>query len=124
MTGPETYARHRAAADRLIARYGGGAELLRTETTGGGPSDPTGGTTTTTAYPVQFMETGYQLGNLDGTFIQSGDVLGVMAVPATITPALTDKLRLRGRDFTLVDLQPVQPSPDAPVLQFAIQARS
>ena len=123
MTTPETYTRHRASADRLIARYGGGAVLVRSVTTGGGPSDPSGGSTTETEYPVTYIETGYQVGLQDGTAIQAGDVLGVMAVPAGIVPKPIDKLKIGGVVHTLMDLRPVQPSPDAPVLQFAFQAR-
>ena len=124
MTTPETYARHRATADRLIARYGGGAVLVRME--GGAepqnPWDPPGDATPV-AYPVQFIETGYQLDYQAGTLIQAGDVLGVIAAPASITPLLSDTFRHKGMDYTIVDLKPVQPSPDALVLQFAIQAR-
>lgn len=124
MLTSETYERHRATADRLIARYGGGCSLVRIE--GGeipqNPWDPPGDQQEV-LYPVQFIETGYAIDHQAGTLIQTGDVVGVIAVPATITPALTDRLRLRGHDFSIMDVKPVQPAPGALVLQFAIQAR-
>ncbi len=124
MLASETYERHRATADRLIARYGGGAELVRIEggTPPQNPWDPPGDQQEV-LYSVQFIETGYAIDHMAGTLIQTGDVIGVIAVPASITPALTDKLRLRGQDFHIMDVKPVQPAPGAPVLQFAIQAR-
>ena len=123
MITPETYTRHRATADRLIGRYGGAAVLVRiVRGVQVNPwDDPP--EAEEVAYSVQFIETGYQFDNLDGTLIQSGDVLGIIAVPANITPNLTDTFRLRGHDYTLIDLKPVQPSPGAVVLQFAIHAR-
>lgn len=121
MTTPETYARHRATADRLIARYGGAAVLVRRGEGGGDPWNPEPGPDE--LYPVTYVETGYQVGLHDGTLIQTGDVLGVMAVPDGVTPRPVDRLRIGGVDHSLADVKPVQPSPDAPVLQFSFQAR-
>ena len=117
------HTRHQSTATRLITRYGGAAALVRME--GGVQVNPWDDPPdeAEVAYSVQFIETGYQFDNLDGTLIQSGDVLGIIAVPASITPNLTDTFRLRGHDYTLIDLKPVQPSPGAVVLQFAIHAR-
>tara|TARA_R100000935_G_scaffold55922_1_gene86528 strand:- start:6816 stop:7184 length:369 start_codon:yes stop_codon:yes gene_type:complete len=121
MIRPETYTRHRETADRLIARYGGGAVLVQKGELTGPSYDPVQGPDVET--PVRYIETGYQVGLHDGTLIQTGDVLGVMAVPISVTPLPVDKLRIDGLDHSLFDVRPIQPSPDAPVVQFSFQAR-
>ena len=125
MITPETYTRHRATADRLIGRYGGAAVLVRIVRGTIDPDQPWIPVTDVEVLtPVSYIETGYQVGLHDGTLIQSGDVLGVMAVPATVTPTVAvDRLRVGGADYLLLDVKPIQPAPGAAVLQFAFQAR-
>lgn len=123
MVTPDTYTRHRATADRLIARYGGAAALVRIVPGTPDPSQPWIPVTDEEVLtPITYVETGYEVGLHDGTLIHSGDILGVMAVPAGIIPTVAvDRLRVGGADYLLLDVKPVQPG--AVVLQFAFQAR-
>lgn len=116
---PETYQRHRRTADRLIAKYGRDAYLVREGEPGGEPWDPQPGVDE--LFPIQFVETGYQVGLHTDTLIERGDLLGMMAVPADVTPELSDRLRVDGVDHSLVDLKPIRPGESA--LAFAFQAR-
>jgi hypothetical protein len=121
VTTRETYTRHLATADRLIARYGGGAVLLKKGPLTGPSYDLIYGPDI--EVPVTYVEIGYQVGLQDAALILTGDLLGVMAVPAGATPQPADRLKIGDAVHTLVDVKPLQPSPDAPVLQFSFQAR-
>ena len=114
--------RAKSAADRILARYGGEAELVRLESTPE-PVNPWDDPSETVevVLPVQTIESGYSIDHVGNTLIQAGDVMVVIASEAQ--PALTDKLRLRGRDHTIIDIKPVQPAPGGPVAHYAIHAR-
>lgn len=116
--------RARSTADRLFARYGGAMSPVRLEggTPPQNPWDPPG-EQEQVLYPVQIIETGYQQDYHAGTLIQAGDRLGMMAVPASVTPVLSDRLRIDGDDYMLLELRPVQPAPDGETVAYAYQAR-
>ena len=116
------FERAKRASTRLLSRHGKEADIVRIEVTGGGPSDPDGGEETEILHPVAFIETGYQVGLHDGTLIQAGDKLGVINVPPDVTPVPFDILRLAGKDYTLIDVKPVEPG-DV-LFQYAVQGRS
>jgi len=113
--------RARAIADRLIARHGGAAVLVRTEGGPQNPWDPPGGGDV--LYPVTIIEAVYQRDYHPDGLIQAGDKLGTMAVPATVTPELSDRLRLDGVDFNIMELTAIQPAPDGVVVAFGFVAR-
>lgn len=117
-------ARAKALADRLCRDHGGAAELVRT-TVGdgsGNPWDPL--PTIDELHPVSYIETGYQVGLHDAELVQSGDLIGVLAVPADIVPKPIDRLRVPGRSgaFTLLDLKPLTTNGGA-VICYSFQAR-
>lgn len=114
--------RAKSAADRILARYGGQAELVRIESTSEpqSPWDPPS-QTVEVMHPVQTIETGYSIDHMNGALIQAGDVMVVIA--SDIEPLLSDTLRLRGRVHMIVDIKPVQPAPGGPVAHYAIHAR-
>ena len=117
-----TLNRAKSAADRILARYGGEAELVRLESTPE-PVNPWDDPSETVevVLPVQTIETGYSIDHMNGTLIQAGDVMVVIA--SDVEPLLSDTLRLRGRGFMIVDIKPVQPAPGGPVAHYAIHAR-
>ena len=113
--------RARTTADRLLARHGGEATLLRTTTVPGANSwDPP--TVTTTQTPVQFIETGVELDLVDGQTVQEGDLLGMMS--ASVTPELVDVLSVNGKLYTLLSIKPVQPAPGEPITHFTVHGRA
>ena len=57
----------------------------------------------------------------DGTLSQAGDKLGVINVPADVVPKPFDILRIAGTDYTLQDVQPIEPG-DV-LFQYAVQGR-
>ena len=113
--------RARDTAQRLLNRHGGPADLVRVTSSQATPWDEGG--TTTALLPVQMVETGATEDTVGGTLIETGDIVGVMIPEGGVVPALSDKLRLRGHDHALVELQPVQPDPSGPVIHWRFQAR-
>mgnify|MGYP005854658029 CR=1 FL=1 len=113
--------RARTTADRLLARHGGEATLLRTETI---PPENSweSPTVTTTSTPVQFTETGVELDLVDGQTVQEGDLVGMLS--ASVEPELIDLLRVNGRIYTLLSIRPVQPAPGEPITHFSIHGRA
>ena len=116
--------RMRRHADRLIATHGGPAAIIRME--GSEPQYPWDppGEPAEVAYPVRYIETGYQAGYHDQTLIAAGDVLGIMAVPATITPKPLDVLRIGAVEYRVQDVKPMQPDSSGAVICFSFQARA
>ena len=119
------HTRHQSTATRLITRHGGAADLVRTEggTEPQNPWDPPGDAVDV-FYPVTILETGYQQDYHAGTLIQAGDKLGLVAVSASITPNLSDRLRIDGRTYSIMEIKPVQPAPGGAVVAYSYQARA
>lgn len=117
----ETFTRHRATADRLITNYGGAATLVGPETL---PDPVTGqGGGAGAREPIQYIETGYQMGLMPETLVERGDIIGIMAVPATFTPDTSYKIDFGGGAVSLLSVRPVQPSSDGAIIQYSFQAR-
>jgi hypothetical protein len=114
--------RAKSAADRILARYGGEAELVRLEagTEPEFPWDPPA-EDQEVYLPVQAIETGSSSDYLGDTLIEAGDVVCVIA--SDTEPRLSDKLRLRGHDHVILDIKPVQPAPGGPLSHYSIHAR-
>lgn len=109
--------RHRRAADRLTAKYGGAAVLTRIEAGGvDGWGNPT---TTQTDHDVRAIDTGSKEafgvtpGRDDGARIGIINVLDTGAVPA-----IGDTLEIGGETITLKEVEPIAPNPDQPALAF------
>lgn len=109
--------RHRRAADRLTAKYGGAAVLVRLDVDGIGP----GGIPnyTRTEYDVQAIETGSREAFGIAPGYDAGDRLGVINVLDTgVTPQLDDELIAGGETLRLREIEPVQPNPGEPAILF------
>ena len=122
--------RAKAVSDRILSRHGGAGFLVRTSA-GDTPQNPFPDPSNPepapdpveTLHPVQIIETGYTHEHLKDTLIQTGDLVAMLSVPADFTPTISDKLRVRGRDYFLIDIQPVQPNPDSAAVHFVVHGR-
>lgn len=113
-----TLNRARSAADRILARYGGEASLERETGPQQNPWDPPAGVV---SIPVQAIETGFEQDYLVGGSVIAGDVM--LLIRSDVAPAMTDRLTLRGRDYTIVALFPVQPAPAGLLIHTRLHAR-
>ena len=113
------YTRALETADRLIARYGQDAALIRL--TGTPPVNPWDDPSQIEeTLLVKFIETGLTEDLQGSTLIQAGDVVGL--IESGFQPRLTDKFMLRGVIYSLIDVQPMQPG--GPLLATRIVARA
>lgn len=112
---------------RLFARFAGSVTLSRV--TGEELIDPSqpwlGTTTTTTTESVAFIVTEAESEWIARELIQVGDLIGLMAIPAT--PALNppkqgDRITAGSRDYIILRVSPIHSDPDA-VLHYHIQGR-
>lgn len=113
------YSRLRATADRLIARFGVEAVLVRA-----------GGIDETTYPVVHLPETRepcvvirdtYSAVERSGTLIEEGDVKLLIAV-TQVPPTTADRLEVQGVTYALQSVEPVQPGPV--VLLYQARGRS
>lgn len=112
------YARIRATAERLIARFGQTGALRRTVS----DTDPFNPTQTTTDYPCTFAVLDYALKDIDGTLIKQTDQMAYLSTAGlTIAPTTTDRLIVGGAALTVVNVQPL--SPAGTVLLYQLQVR-
>lgn len=113
------YARTRATAERLIARFGQTAALRRVTNTG--PEwDPT---QTTTDYPCKLAVLDYAKRDVDGTLIRQTDRMVYLSTAGlTISPDVNDTLVIEGSALTVVNVKPL--SPAGVVLMYEVQARA
>ncbi|MCR9128442.1 MAG: hypothetical protein NXI12_02885 [Alphaproteobacteria bacterium] len=109
--------RHRRAADRLTAKYGGGAVLTCIDD---GGTDAWGNPTTTeTTHNLRALDTGSKEafgvtpGRDDGARIGVINVLDTGAVPK-----IGDKLEIGGETIALKEVEPIQPNPDQDALMY------
>lgn len=110
------YAREQATATRLIGKFGGAATLKREGGEVVNPFDPLPGVQ---SFDVTIVEVG------ENSLTRRADSVslawrkaGLMATPADVVPEPTDKLRINGRDFTLIDVQPLAPNPQGRTIMF------
>ncbi len=99
------YVRLEATAKRLIAKYGKDAFIVRDVLTGP-PHNPT---VTPTPYACKLADIGYSLTDRDATLILTGDKVGIISPDLSIVPEKSDRIRIDGEDYNLVDLEPLNP---------------
>lgn len=99
------YTRLEATARRLIAKYGKDAAVIRW-TTSGPPHAPV---VTESSHACKLADIGYSLTNRNETLILAGDKVGIMSTDLDIVPTLADKLRIDGEDYSVVDVEPLNP---------------
>lgn len=114
------YARSKASADRLLARFGQTGAVRRTPQTGTG-YNPTDGTPVN--HTAVFAVIDYSSRDIDGTRVLATDKLIIMGVGTlTITPAITDLLvEANGGVYKIVNVSPINPA--GTVVAYEIQAR-
>lgn len=113
------YTAPQATADRLIARFGATGAIRRT-TTSGPAHDPT---ITETDYAAIIVTPGYTLTNRDGTLIQAGDKVGLIAMKdLAVTPTMADKVVIESKAYSFVDLQPLRPAGTTVLYEFVARA--
>lgn len=116
------YARPKATADRLIARYGQAGFVRRTGAPTGPAYDPTPGVDVDHA--ARFAMLDYEDTEVDGTRVLGTDKKALLAVGSlAITPALDDKLvEADGTVYKIIP--PLKPlSPAGTVVMYEIQCR-
>ena len=108
-----------ATAARLITKFGAVGTITRT--TGGSVDPVTGDTTagTTVTYTPNTIVQKYADELIDGTRILSSDRLIIL--DNTIEPLTTDKITIRGEDWTIVSVSESRPA-GIPLVYF-VQAR-
>lgn len=112
------YARIRATAARLIAKFGQ-AGAIRRATTSGPAYDPE---TVTTDHACQLAVMQYTDDKIDGTLIMRGDKLTYLSTAGlSIEPSTADKLMIGGEEHAIVNVKPL--SPAGLVVFYEIQAR-
>ena len=111
-----------ATAARLIRKRGQLGAIRRTVTTGGGPTDPTGGSSTTTDYPARMALFPVSQGDIDGTFIKSGDWRVLVSTEGLdVEPTTTD--RLVTSEGVLTIIEPGKFAPAGEVTHYKMVAR-
>lgn len=112
------YARSKATADRLIARFGQSATLRR-QTNTGTSYQPT---ITTTDYACTIVVLDYDLREIDGARVLATDKKVLLAKGSlAIEPTTADKLLIGGVAHSLIDVRPL--SPAGTVVLYQLQAR-
>jgi len=108
-----------ATASKLITKFGAQGTIKRT--TGGSIDPVTGDTTagTTVTYTPNTIVQKYADELIDGTRILSSDRLIIL--DNTIEPLTTDKITIRGEDWTIVSVSESRPA-GIPLVYF-VQAR-
>lgn len=108
-----------ATASKLITKFGAQGTIKRT--TGGSIDPVTGDTTagTTVTYTPNTIVQKYADELIDGTRILSSDRLIIL--DNTIEPLTTDKITIRGEDWTIISVSESRPA-GIPLVYF-VQAR-
>lgn len=99
------YRRLEATAQRLIAKWGKTATLVREERSG----PPHAPVVVPVEHEVKLVDTGYNITNRNETLIHTGDKLGLISTDAAVVPELGDELVVDGLEYHLVDVQPLNP---------------
>ncbi len=101
------YDKARAAAERLIAKFGQKGSLRRTSNSG--PDyDPV---RVGEDFACSFVDLDQSQVHVADTLIQRGDRMVYLSTEGlSITPALADKLLIGGVEHSVVDIQPLSPS--------------
>jgi len=113
------YARMKATADRLIAKFGQAATLRRPTWTGT-EQNPVAGTPTD--YPVTVVVEVYAFSQIDGERVRRDDLKVLVARGAlTVEPAVSDKIVIGGAEHAIVSVRPTNPG--GTVVMHELQAR-
>lgn len=101
------YARARATAERLIAKFGTTGAIRRDVKTG--PDyDPE---ITETDYPCSLVILEIDISKIDGTLIQQGDrMVYVSTKGLTIEVTVSDKLVIAGKEHVIRQCRPLSPA--------------
>lgn len=113
------YSSLKSTAERLIENFGKSATLIQPAEpdSDADPWDPVGDSKST----ITLVETGYSLTNRNETLVQSGDKIWLVST-AGEDVELEDKIKLDSREYSLVDVQPLNPG--GTTLLFEVHARS
>lgn len=118
MTVAFDYARTRATAERLIARFGQMGALRRMVS----DNDPFNPVITETDYPCTFAVLDYAKRDIDGTLIKQTDQQIYLSTKGLIvSPDVTDKIIVGGVPFTIINIKPL--SPAGTVVYYELQVR-
>lgn len=100
------YARSKATAERLIKRFGKSGAIRRMETSG----EPWNPDLVPADYDCTLVVTDYTLRERESSMIGAKDRRVLISTEGlTITPTNSDKLRLGGVDYEIVDIWPLEP---------------
>jgi len=115
------YGRSVETADRLIARFGQEGVLRRPGTATGPAYNPTIGAPVD--HDATFVVMSFTNAEIDGTRVLATDKKILLAKGAlTITPALSDKLVIAGKEHAILNSTPLAPA--GIVVLYEIQARA
>ncbi|MBB3452301.1 hypothetical protein FHT86_000557 [Rhizobium sp. BK313] len=105
MTGFD-YAKSRATAERLIAKFGQPAQLRRI-TNSGSDYDPV---QTNQDFACMLVDLDYTQVHIGDTLIQRGDrMIYLSTAGLSIAPMLADRLLIAGIEHAIVDVLPLSP---------------
>lgn len=114
------YARAKATADRLIAKFGTSGTIRRTSPGAGPAYNP--GSPATTDYACRVAVTDYSTYERQNTQIQSGDRrIYVSAQGLAISPIPSDQIVIGSETYRVVDVDTLRPADVA--VYFECQAR-
>lgn len=101
------YARSRATAERLIAKFGAGG-FIRRSITSGPDYDPV---ITHEEYDCQLVTLEYSDKDVDGTLIRNTDkLIYISTAGLTITLEKSDKIIAAGEEHAIENLKPLSPA--------------
>ena len=113
------YARMKATADRLIAKFGQAA-VLRRPTWTGTEQNPVAGTPTD--YPVTVVVEVYAFSQIDGERVRRDDKKVLVSKGSlAVEPAVSDKIVIGGVEHAIVRVMPTDPG--GTVIMWELQAR-
>lgn len=114
------YAKSKATATRLIAKFGQAGKISRTSGGTGDPWNPS--TPTTTEYDATFAVLEWDQKDIDGTLVKQGDRKIVLsATGLAIVPTTTDKIVIGGTPHVIGHVKPL--APGGTVVLFELSAR-
>lgn len=112
------YTRTRATAERLIAKFGQSATLIKS-TAGGTAYNPT---LTSTSYSLTLAVMEYSQHEIDGTMIVRGDKKAYVSTSGlSVAPVVGDTLTIESVRHQAINVKPL--SPAGTVVFWEVQAR-
>jgi hypothetical protein len=120
MSGQQIQQEVTAALASLAGEVGSGVFDVAIIRTTGNPAQPWEAPTGTETIPVVANVMRYSRALVDGTLIMAGDRRVMVAANGPV-PNQTDRLRINGIDYSIVNVMPYDPQ--GVVLYFEVQAR-